>query len=195
MNKYIIDMKLPSLNEEWRNIEGYEGLYQVSNYGRVKSLDRLVNQKHYSGCNTKHLYKGKILKLRKSYNGYIFAYLTKNKIQKKYLVHRLVARAFLKRESNEDYVNHLNCDLTNNTVENLEWCTQSHNIKYAYDNNTKMPPHMRKVNQYDLLGNFVKQYDSLNEASRCTGTYSANIRKCCLGKRNQTGGYKWKYTE
>ena len=106
------------MNEEWKDIKGYEGLYQVSNLGRVKSYDKEVIQKHYSGCDTKHIYKGRIMKLRKNKNGYMLAYLTINKKQTKYLVHRLVASAFLHKDFGKNYVNHLDGNPTNNNVNN-----------------------------------------------------------------------------
>lgn len=183
------------MNEEWKDIKGYEGLYQVSNLGRVRSFDKEVIQKHYSGCNSKHIYKGRILKLRKQKNGYLIAYLTINKVQRKYFVHRLVAASFLHKEIDKNYVNHLDGNPTNNNVNNLVWCTQSENIKYAYDNGTKIPPHQRKIEQYDLNGFYIKTWNSQSEIERELKIKQANISKVCLGKRNHTGGYVWKYAE
>ena len=183
------------MKEEWKDIKGYERLYQVSNYGRVRSYDREVIQKHYSGCDTTHIYKGKVMKLRQNKNGYMIAYLTKNKRQTKYLVHRLVAEAFIPHEPNKNYVNHLDNDSTNNNVTNLEWCTQSENIKYAYDNGTKTPPHQKRIEQYYLNGDYIKTWDSQSKIEKELGVKQANISKVCLGKRKQTGGYVWKYAE
>jgi mevalonate kinase len=182
------------MREEWKDISGYEGLYQVSNLGNVKSLVREWNQKHYSGGSSHYKTKERILKQRKDKNtGYMYIGITKDRKQKKYAVHRLVAMAFLNKKDNENYINHLDNNKTNNRVDNLEWCTQSHNIKYAYDNKTKKPPHMKKVQQLDFDGNVINIFESLQEAFRKTGIQATNINKCCEGKRNQAGGYKWQH--
>ena len=184
------------MNKEiWKDIPGYENLYQISNLGRVRSLDRQWKQKHYSGNDSHYLLKGKILKIREDKNThYLYIGLTKNKKQTKYSIHKLVAMTFLERKENENYINHLDNNKYNNRVDNLEWCTQSHNIKYAYDNKTKIPPHMKKVNQI-LNGEIINTFVSLQEAFRNTGIQATNIRKCCVGERNHAGGYKWKFVE
>ena len=182
--------------EIWKDVKGYEGLYQVSNLGRVKSYDKKVIQKHYwSGEMVIHTYKGRMMALQTQNNGYIIANLTKNKRQRKHLVHRLVATAFLQKEVGKDYINHLDNNPANNRVDNLEWCTQSENIKYAYNNKTKIPPHMKRIYQIDSDGNIVNEFYSMKEAERQTDIKSANISKCCREIRNYAGGYKWKYAE
>lgn len=184
------------MEEIWKDIPNYEGLYQASNLGRIRSLLREWKQKHYSGINSHYKKEGKIMKLReRNGNGYLYVALTKNKKQKKYLVHRIIAKTFLKRKESENYINHLDCNKKNNRIDNLEWCTQSHNIKYAYDNKTKIPPHMRKIKRMDLNNNYIDEFISIQEAGRQTKIKASNIGKCCRGKRNHAGGYKWQYIE
>ena len=109
--------------EEWRPIKGYEGLYEVSNTGRVRSLDRYDSNNHFL--------KGRILKLYTRKGGYLFVQLHLNGKGKNYLVHRLVAIAFIPNPDNLPEVNHLDEDKTNNRVENLEFCDRKYNINYG----------------------------------------------------------------
>ena len=112
--------------EEWRPIEGYEGLYEVSSYGRVRSLDRYVK----NGCSYR-LHKGKVLSLLKGEYGYLQVNLHCNgKMYKKY-VHRLVAETFLPNPDNLPEVNHKDEDKSNNRVDNLEWCNRKYNLSYG----------------------------------------------------------------
>ena len=112
--------------EEWRDIEGYEGLYQVSNYGRVKSLERNVT----TGFGDRHI-KEKIIILNQLPNGYLYYCLSKNNKKKGFYIHRLVAETFIPNPNNLPEVNHKDEDKTNNCIENLEWCDRSYNINYG----------------------------------------------------------------
>ena len=116
--------------EEWRPIEGYEGLYEVSNTGRVRSLDRFI----VDSLGHKRFYKGKVLIPVKSNLGYLFVGLYCNEKNKRYLVHRLVAQAFIENPDNLPEINHKDEDKTNNSVENLEWCTAKYNLSYGTRN-------------------------------------------------------------
>ncbi len=108
--------------EEWKSIPGYEGLYEVSSYGRVKSLER---------CDRfNHKIVSKLLKPGKDKNGYFMVCLYKNKTHKFYLIHRLVAQSFIPNPDDLPQVNHKDEDKTNNRVDNLEWCTQQYNLNY-----------------------------------------------------------------
>lgn len=110
-------------NEEWRDIKGYEGLYQVSSLGRVKTLNY---RKHG---------REKILKpIIHKYTGYCVIGLTKENKQKQYKIHRLVAEAFLNNPNNYPVINHKDEDKTNNNINNLEWCSQAYNINYGTRN-------------------------------------------------------------
>lgn len=113
--------------EEWRPIEGYEGIYEVSSYGRVRSLDRYVRCKSKSY----RLKKGSILSPAKDKNGYLKVVLSCNRKCNTINVHRLVAQAFIPNPDNLPEVNHKDEDKTNNSVDNLEWCNHSYNINYG----------------------------------------------------------------
>lgn len=118
------------MNEIWKDIDGYEGFYQVSSIGNVRSLDRRVeNKASNTGFN---LLKGRLMKLKTDKYGYIRIGLRNGSKQKMLLVHRLVAFAFLNREDYQDQVNHIDGIKGNNTIVNLEWCNQSENEKHAY---------------------------------------------------------------
>lgn len=118
------------MTEEWREIEGYEGLYQVSNLGRVRSLDRVVMKSN----GVLLLVKGRILKLRPDTNGYIRACLSKDAVEICHSVHRLVAMAFIDNPLNLLEVNHKDENKKNNSVDNLEWCTSLYNNNYGSHN-------------------------------------------------------------
>ena len=112
--------------EVWRDIKGYEGQYQISNLGRVKSLQRWSGTQFYN--------REKLLNLHiNKKNGYVYVWLSKNGKGKNIRVHRLVAEAFIENLNNYTDINHKDCDRTNNNVENLEWCTRSYNIKYSFE--------------------------------------------------------------
>lgn len=185
--------------EVWKDIEDYEGLYQVSNMGRVKSL-----------------IKGIILKQWNDKDGYKLVGMSKNKRKKTFKVHRLVAKAFIKNPNNLPLVNHKDENKANNEVNNLEWCEHIYNVNYGTaikrmtktlkDNkeNTKRIAEMGKENakklskiveQYTLEGEFVAEYPSTREAGRILGFSASCIGHCCNGKRLTHQGYKWKYKE
>ena len=189
------------VKEVWKDIKNYEGHYQVSNYGRIKSVDKLVN----SGLknNKKVLKKGKILKLFKMSNGYLVVGLCNGETQKSKSVHRLVAEAFIPNLNNYKNINHKDENKENNNVSNLEWCDNLYNNIYGtwLDRIAKKlinnPKISKKVNQYDKQGNFIKQWSSTMEAQRNTGINNTHISACCLNKKNYktAGGYVWKYVE
>lgn len=161
--------------EIWKDIKDYEGLYQVSNLGRVKSF--------------KHK-KERILKLR--FTGrYYQAELYKNESSKSYSVHKLVAEAFIPNPDNLPCINHKDEDKSNNCVDNLEWCTQYYNIHYG----TGL--HRRIVTQYKPVICIEKGicYPSQIEAGQQLGISHRHINDCCKGRRHTTGGYHWKYAE
>lgn len=110
------------MEEVWKAIDGYEGLYQVSNLGRVRSLDRIKNN---------HFYKGKVLKELKDRDGYSIVNLYGCKISKTHKVHRLVALAFVANPKNLHQVNHIDENKGNNAASNLEWCTPWYNLTYG----------------------------------------------------------------
>ena len=182
--------------EVWRDIKGYEGLYQISNWGRVKSLPRKYAQK-----------TEKILKNCKNGSGYYLVVLNKNGESKNHHIHRLVAEAFIHNPDNLPIINHKNGNKLNNSVENLEWCTYSHNTLESYRLNpreTYSPSrgkfgkdhhNSKKVLQYDLNGNFIREWECAREIQRRLNIHVGNISSCLNGKRKTTGGYIWKFKE
>lgn len=173
------------MEEIWKTIEGYPN-YMISNLGRVKSLNY-----HNTG-------KEKILNLYKKTGGYLYVCLTKNKKHKWYRVHRLVAEALIPNSNNYPQVNHKDENKQNNCVENLEWCTTDYNHNYG-NRNKKISDKLtngktsKKVFQYDLQGNFIKEWPSVREIQRQLGYSNQNICACCLGKYKQSYGYIWSY--
>ena len=120
-----------SMKEIWKDIPGYEGLYQASNLGRIKSLDKVVFQKAKNNSVSKHIYKGKILKPILHDNGYNYVTLNYKIIS----VHKLIAKTYLQNNEKLPQINHKDGNKTNNNINNLEYCSASYNMKHAYKNN------------------------------------------------------------
>lgn len=190
--------------EEWRDVVGYEGRYQVSSWGRVKAMARQI----YSGFFINSIVPEKILKPRPNKNGRLTVNLTLNGKQKNKQVHRLVAMAFLIKPGEEyDQVNHKDENPRNNYVSNLEWCTGKYNANYGIHhlNNQKMHhivEQRNRLNSYgaekpvlciDEDGCIIRRYKSLREAARVLKVSSSHISACCKGKRLSVGGYRWVY--
>lgn len=176
-------------NEIWKPVTGYEMIYEVSNLGRVRSLDRVVN-----GKNCRKLRKGKILNPVNA-RGYNRVCLYKNGVWKRFLVHRLVAQAFIPNPNNLPVINHINEIKTDNRSENLEYCTQKQNLEYSGNIEKWINSRKKPVIQLTLDGYFVAEYESTMDAEIKTGIYQGNISKCCLNKKHfkSAGGYKWKF--
>ena len=123
-------------NEIWKVINNYNGYYEVSNFGRVRSITRKIERTDPNNSNKKMLftYKGKLIPFWITKKGYCRCTLNINGNKKNHLVHQLVAKAFLKNENNKPQVNHINCIKTDNTVENLEWVTNTENHLHAKEN-------------------------------------------------------------
>lgn len=178
-------------NELWKDIEGYEGLYQVSNLGNVKSLEKKIVRS--SGRN--YIAKEKILKKDKC-RGYLRVSLIKNKKQIHKLVHRLVAEAFIPNPKNYNEINHKDENKLNNCVDNLEWCTRKYNSNYGTRclRISKNRRNKKKINQYDLNGNFIKTWNSAVDIRNYYNAYNTgHITKCCQGIYKQMYGYRWEY--
>lgn len=172
--------------EQWRPIDGYEGLYEISNLGRIKSTYR-------QGCTTK------FLKISNNGNGYMMVRLCKNGKAKKFFLHRLLAKAFISNPENKPQVNHINENPSDNRLENLEWVTQKENNNHG-SHNLNMAISLRsgkarKVVQYDLKGNELRRFDFLKEAAQFVGGNSINISRAARNVRNRETayGYKWRY--
>ena len=126
--------------EKWKDIEGYEGIYQVSDGGRIRSVDRVVISKN----GVKREVKGQLMKQSTSKYGYKVIILRKDGIKKNHRVHRLVAESFINKEKGKTLINHKDGNKRNNRVENLEWCTNSENMKHAFKKDLKQPSNPNK---------------------------------------------------
>lgn len=176
-NLYIMNM-----TEIWKDIEGFEGLYQVSNYTRVRTVERIVQF-----GNRKRLVKSIILKQTvNKKSGYVSVMLSKEKVQKRCYVHRLVAQAFIPNPDNLPEIDHINRIKTDNRIENLRWVDRSKQLK-----NRDLSTITKHVIQLTLNNEFVNKFDSISEASNQTGINDECIRQCYHGKRKTAGGYKW----
>lgn len=169
-------------NEEWKPVVGYDGLYQVSNMGRVKSLSNEFSRKE------------KILRQGKNKYGYLVVNLCKEGKRKNFTVHRLVGNAFLENPSNLLMINHKDEDKTNNCVDNLEWCTNSYNQKYGNCPKKIAEKLSKQVYQYTKDYELVAIWQSTAEAGR-NGFNFGHIAACCNGNRKSHRGYIWSYTE
>lgn len=196
--------------EIWRDIAGYEGKYQVSNLGNIKNL------------NYRRTGKERPLKPIVKVDGRLKVDLYKNGKQKEYLVHKLVANAFIPDKTNFKYVdekdklkyidnldnleiNHKDEHPKNNNVNNLEWCTRKYNNTYGTrceragkmiaKANKNHPNKSKKVLQYDLNGNLIKEWPSTREIERQLGFDSSHIAGCCRGERKTAYGFIWRYKE
>lgn len=204
MKKYI-QLEIPFEIEEWKDIEGYEGLYEISSLGRVRSL----NYNHNPGE----------IRVLKPHDGrYLRIELHKNGIRKWFSIHRLVAMAFLPNTENYPCVNHKDENPHNNCLDNLEWCTISYNTSYG--NGPKKAWNSRRKNdptsQWILKSLETKQKNNANnkekpviqktkdniiinvfKSASCAANYNDSFRKqinrCCLGQRKTAHGYKWEY--
>lgn len=178
------------MEEIWKDITNFEGIYQVSNLGRVRSLDRIA-----VGKKQKHKLKGRILK---TYENSIYYNVFLRKDGKSYEknVHRLVAETFIKNENNYSDVNHKDGNKHNNKVSNLEWCDRSFNITHSYNvlksNHAKhilkeqAEKRKKQVNQYDLQGNYLKTWDSISEAEAFyKKEHGGKICQCCQHKKRK----------
>ena len=183
------------LFEEWRPVAGYEGLYEVSNFGRVRSLERDC----ITGRGGVHHLKEKYLILNKKKTGYFEVCLFKNGLRKYHLVHRIVAQAFLPNQNNYAEINHKDENKQNNTVWNLEWCDSTYNKKYGSRTAKANKKHKTTeikhlpVKQYSLNNTFIGEYSGVCEAEKFTGVKYQLISRCCKGVGKQAGGFVWRY--
>ncbi len=177
----------------WKEIEGYEGYYEISDSGEVKSLDRYVS----CSDGTLHHIRGRIMKqsiCRYRDNddvGYLVVNLRKNGTSYVAPIHRLVAKAFIPNPQNLTTVNHIDGNKHNNNVSNLEWASYRDNNIHALLNNLRSP-RGNAIRQYTLDGAFVAEYKSTCEAARKTGLSRCGISHCLNGRCDTSGGFIWK---
>lgn len=179
--------------EEWKDIKGYEGSYQVSSYGRVRTKDRYLKASHGS----RQFRKGQTIKGSKMPNGYLCIGLWKNNKSRIRYIHRLVAEHFIPNTANFSEVNHKDEDKANNRVSNLEWCDHRYNINYGTTKERISLAHKNRVRTTRVLqikdGVVIGTFNTAAEAERQTGIDASAIRKVCLNRPKfvTAGGYKW----
>lgn len=178
------------MEEVWKDIEGYEGLYQISNFGRVKSLP-----KPHKNAHGYYLTKEKILSPRVcgTQREYLSVALQRDGERKQIKIHRLVAQAFIPNPNNLPEVNHIDENKGNNKADNLEWCTRSYNVNYGSRIEKQRKTLIKPVAAYDAIGNFVQSFDSLAEAALFANVDGSNISRACKKEGRLSGGYMWKY--
>lgn len=169
--------------EIWKDILNYEGRYQASNLGRIKSLN-------FNGTG-----KEKIMRPRTGNRYYMIA-LWKNGKRKDLLLHRVIAETFIENKENKPFVNHKDENCFNNSVDNLMWCTHKENMNWGTRNKRIAKGNSIKVNQYDKNGNFIRQWNSINEFyTENNIAKTGSVYMCCKGKQKTAYGYIWKYAE
>lgn len=164
------------MQEIWKDIDGYEGDYQISNIGNVKSLKNNI-----------------ILVPSITVYGYKRVCLSKNGIKKNMVIHRLVATAFVENPNKYKIVNHKDENKLNNNADNLEWCDIKYNTNYGTCIERRAKNKQRAVVQYDRDMNYIKTYESIKQASNGNYSMYTHIGQCCRGELKTVGGYVWRY--
>lgn len=179
------------MQEVWKDIAGYEGLYQVSNFGNVRSIDRYVPHKTFG----RKFCGGHVMSTHINNAGYVTVNLSKDNKYKSYDIHRLVAIAFLEVCGDSLMeVNHIDENKQNNHVSNLEWVTKSQNNRYGTKVARQADKIKRPVMQYDVNGNFINEWESATDAEKALSSkFTGAISHCLRGKNKTAYGYIWKY--
>lgn len=178
------------MKEIFKDIKDYEGLYQVSNFGNVKSLSKKVNIAYGNKRTTRE----RILKPYTDKRGSKHVIMCGKTIR----VHRLVAIAFIPNRKNKECVNHKDGNPSNNHIDNLEWLTKGENNAHAFKIGLKKPTKNKKLMKpvLQIKNNLIiNRFESLHEAGRITGIKWSSISRVCRGIRKHTGGFKWRYSD
>lgn len=161
--------------EEWKDIDGYEGMYQVSNLGNIRNS------------------KGRILTIRHTYDDYCYVRLSRNGKRKYPKVSRLVAIAFLPNPSNLPQVNHKDENKDNNCANNLEWCDCKYNCNYGTRNERRAKAQSKAVIGIKEDSGLIVEFDSMSEACRQMGMSVGNLSTCCKNNNKTLKGFNWRY--
>ena len=185
--------------EEWKDIEGYEGIYQVSNLGRVRSLDRYVEVTNRWGTLSTYFYSGKVLRQAIDTKGYYMVNLANNGANKIFRVHQLVAHAFVDGWFEGAVVNHKDENKRNNLPSNLEWVTFAYNLNYgtARQRSTEGHGNSKPVEQIDAAWNITNTYSSIEECARHTNKSPRSIKRACdrYPKLVTKEGFRYKFKQ
>lgn len=170
------------MEEIWKDIPGYDGLYQVSNLGSVRALN--YNKR-----------KGRVKMMSKivGHNGYLYVMLSKNCVYKRFLIHRLVASCFIEKPDGKNEIDHIDGNNQNNVWINLRWSSHQENLNNPITKKRFRDSKVIPVIQSTLDGRFVREWECAKDAERVCGFHSGDISKCCKGKAAHAGGYKWSY--
>jgi len=182
--------------ENWKDIKGYEGLYQISDKGNIKSIDRsVVRENHFIKL------KGQLKQCSINNRGYYSTTLCKNSHYQHFVIHKLVAIAFIPNPDNKEYINHKDGNKLNNSVDNLEWVTMSENNQHAYDIGLKigaatglfgaLNPSSKPIYMLSKSGDIIKEFPGIHEAARELNLSATNICAAINGRSGSCGGYKW----
>lgn len=178
--------------EVWKDIPEYEGLYQVSNFGRIKSLER--ERKMNIPCHDIAVVHERILKPSISGSGYEKVVLSKDATHKTIRVHKLVAQAFVSNPDDKSEINHKDGNKKNNRADNLEWVTSKENQNHALLFGLRNDKLRRKtVNQYDLSGNFIRSWNGYVEIEQVLGIPRQRICACVKGRKKSAAGFVWRH--
>jgi len=175
------------MSETWKDIEGYEGIYKISNTGNVKSLERIM----WNG-QTYYTYKEKLLRKSINGNGYYTVRLSKDGMGKNYILNKLLAIAFIPNPHNLPIINHKDGDKLNIDLDNLEWTTYKDNNSHAIDNGLNKVA--KKVKSINIKTGEVMYFESARQADRELGVGYKNISACLNGKQQTCGGYRWEFS-
>ena len=184
------------IEEIWKDIEGYEGLYQVSNLGRVRSVSRMIQRDDkWIGKVITIYHKGRILRQAKTVDGYSQINLWKEGGCHTHRVHRLVAKAFIPNPDNLETVNHKDENILNNRADNLDYLSVADNIRYGTAIARRRLSQRKPVEQLTKDGKHIAYYDGIIDASIATGAPRELIGKVCHGRKKSAGGYRWKFKD
>lgn len=198
MEQKEVKIKIPEGYEIWKDIKGYEGIYKISNYGRVKTLQHKSKCRSYStGIRIVPCFQKKVNERitygDKTKSGYMQIRLCKDSIKEKVYVHRLVAYAFLDKPECCNFINHKDEIKDNNCIDNLEWCTKSYNCIYSKNMDKANEKNKKSVLQFSINGDFIKEYPFIRKAGRDNNINYGGIIRCCKGELKTSGGYIWRY--